>query len=78
MNSLIIHFTAVDARVKYFTISVGKDTIRHAQPVGVNDLSYLEHTEQPTSVTEIVDQGISQDRFGSKSLSSVTRCKFFI
>ena len=30
-------YIAVDARVKYFTISVGKDTIRHAQPVGVND-----------------------------------------
>ena len=29
-------------------------TIRHAQTVGVNDLSFLEHTEQSTSITEIL------------------------
>ena len=29
-------------------------TIRHAQILGVNDLSSLEHTEQSTSVIEIV------------------------
>ena len=29
-------------------------TIRHAQTVGVSDLSCLEHTELTTSVTEIV------------------------
>ena len=29
-------------------------TIGHAQTVGVSDLSCLEHTEQSTSVTEIV------------------------
>ena len=29
-------------------------TIRHAQTVGVNDLSCLEHAKQSTSLTEIV------------------------
>ena len=43
----------------------------HAQTITVNDMSCLEHTEQSTSVTEIMAQGISQDQLGSKSLSSV-------
>jgi len=36
-----------DTRLPYLTI-------RHPEIVGVNDLSCLKHTEQSTSVTEIV------------------------
>ena len=50
---------------------------RHAQPIGINDLSGLEHSEETTSVTEMVVQRISEDQLESQEFSLVTPMQIF-